>query len=508
MSEPVSSTAPIADDHATSDGKSHATFRLQLVVVNDGGHEHVTEVAQIDRDEMAMETLGLTLAEGKLILKRIQENVIREQIQDALLRQRNCTECGKARHSKGHHDITIRTLFGNIELKSPRLEHCRCQPHAEKTFSPLQTLLPEHTSPEMLYLEVKWSSLLPYEVSCDLLHDVLPVNEKLSAVTIRNHLFEVAERMEQELGEERPCLIEGCEQDWEQLPIPDGPLTVGLDGGFVRARHKRGCFEVIVGKSVLEFKRDDPEAEKSRKCFGFVQTYDGKPRRRLFELLKSQGMAMNQQVTFLSDGGDDVRKVQQYLNPEAEYWLDWFHVTMRITVMKQMAKGLANEPTVPTQTDSQQPEAPGQKSIEKELQSLKWNLWHGNVERALERIEDLQWELEFTVGKSDNQGKLLKQLREFDTYIRNNQDYIPNYGERYRNGERIATGFVESTVNQVVSKRMVKRQQMQWTERGAHLLLQTRTKVLNGELDETFRRWYPRFRPGMPVLPAALKAAA
>jgi len=47
--------------------------------------------------------------------------------------------------------------------------------------------------------------------------------------------------MEGELGEERPCLIEGCEQDWEQLPLPDGPLTVGLDGGFVRARHKREC---------------------------------------------------------------------------------------------------------------------------------------------------------------------------------------------------------------------------------------------------------------------------
>ena len=140
-----------------------------------------------------------------------------------------------------------------------------------------------------------------------------------------------------------PCLIEGCEQDWEQLPIPDGPLTVGLDGGFVRARHKRGCFEVIVGKSVLEFKRDAEGEEKSRKCFGFVQTYDEKPRRRLFELLKSQGMAMNQQVTFLSDGGDDVRQVQQYLNPEAEYLLDWFHITMRITVMKQMAKGLAKK---------------------------------------------------------------------------------------------------------------------------------------------------------------------
>ena len=34
----------------------------------------------------------------------------------------------------------------------------------------------------------------------------------------------------------------------------------------------------------------------------------------------------------------------------------------------------------------------------------------------------------------------------------------------------------------------------QWTLRGAHLLLQTRTKVLNNELEEVFRRWYPRFR--------------
>jgi hypothetical protein len=53
---------------------------------------------------------------------------------------------------------------------------------------------------------------------------------------------------------------------------------------------------------------------------------------------------------------------------------------------------------------------------------------------------------------------------------------------------------VESTVNQVISKRMVKKQQMQWTPRGAHLLLQTRTKVLNNELEAVFRRWYPRFR--------------
>lgn len=480
-------------------------FRLQLVVVNDSGYEQVQEMARLERAGVEMETLGLTLAEGKLVLKRIQEVMVEEQVNDHVAQRRSCPDCGGARHGKGHNDITVRTLFGNVEVKSPRLEHCPCQPHEEKSFSPLQKVLPEHTSPELLYLEVKWGSLVPYEVSCDLLHEVLPVDQKLSAVTIRNHLFEVAERMENELGQERSCLIEGCEQDWEQLPIPDGPLTVGLDGGFVRARHKRGCFEVIVGKSILEFKRkDEEEAENSKKCFGFVQTFDEKPRRRLFELLKSQGMAMNQQVTFLSDGGDDVRQVQQYLSPEAEYWLDWFHITMRITVMKQMAKGLAAETKTPTKADSE-PAAGPKRELDKELQSLKWNLWHGNVDRALERIEDLQWELELMAGDTEKRDKLLKQVREFDGYIRNNREFIPNYGERYRNGERISTAFVESTVNQVVSKRMVKKQAMQWTERGAHLLLQTRTRVLNGELEETFRRWYPKFRP---QLPAEAKVAA
>ena len=52
--------------------------------------------------------------------------------------------------------------------------------------------------------------------------------------------------------------------------------------------------------------------------------------------------------------------------------------------------------------------------------------------------------------------KLLKILREFDTYIRLNAGFTPNYGDRYRHGEPISTAFVESTVNQVISKRFVK----------------------------------------------------
>lgn len=69
--------------------------------------------------------------------------------------------------------------------------------------------------------------------------------------------------------------------------------------------------------------------------------------------------------------------------------------------------------------------------------------------------------------------------------------FIPNYGERYRSSEPISTAFVESTVTEVVSKRMMMKQQMRWTKRGAHWLLQVRTQTLNGELQDMFHGWYP-----------------
>ena len=63
------------------------------------------------------------------------------------------------------------------------------------------------------------------------------------------------------------------------------------------------------------------------------------------------------------------------------------------------------------------------------------------------------------------------------------------------------------TINQVVSRRFVKKQQMQWTLKGAHLLLQTRTKVLNNELEDVFRRWFPQFRPKAQTISPEQKAA-
>ena len=78
------------------------------------------------------------------------------------------------------------------------------------------------------------------------------------------------------------------------------------------------------------------------------------------------------------------------------------------------------------------------------------------VARARDRIEDIHCFLDNEELTGENSRKLRKALDEFDTYVAVNEALIPNYGERWRNEESIATGFVESAVNQIVSKRFAK----------------------------------------------------
>ncbi len=55
-----------------------------------------------------------------------------------------------------------------------------------------------------------------------------------------------------------------------------------------------------------------------------------------------QEMQENQQVVFLSDGGEDIRQVREYLHPNSDHVIDWIHITMRLTILQQQTKRLAN----------------------------------------------------------------------------------------------------------------------------------------------------------------------
>jgi hypothetical protein len=72
---------------------------------------------------------------------------------------------------------------------------------------------------------------------------------------------------------------------------------------------------------------------------------------------------------------------------------------------------------------------------------------------------------------------------ELQRYALLNQRSLADYGRAWRAGERISTAHIESTVNQLVSHRMCKKQQMRWSRLCAQLLLHVRTALLNGRLE-------------------------
>ena len=422
-------------------------FEITLRVTTPDGEMEEREVIVLDKGHERHEDIGLSIEEGKALLKALQHKIVEAQTEAFCAPKSVCQGCQRRLRCKGAHAIRYRTVFGDITARSPRYYRCRCKGLRPKTFSPLADLLPDHTAPELLWLETRWASLVSFGVSARLLKDVLPIGESLSAETVRNHLHKAARRMEDELADEQVFFIETCPRDRVSMPLPEGRITVGIDGGYVRSQEKKQPhFEVMVAKSM--------PADRPNRYLGLVHTHDTRPKRRLHEVLKEQGLQENQPVTFLTDGGDTVQNMAQYMAPASEHLLDWFHITMRITVMRQYVKGLSHH----------NPEEG--RAVDRLLRQIKGFLWNGNLRDGHRVIKVLVMDLECIETDYPSIKALRKAAGEFEVYIRNNAWMIPNYAERRRYGERVSTGFVESAINTVVGKRFGKRQQMRWSKPG------------------------------------------
>ncbi|MGH9068308.1 MAG: ISKra4 family transposase, partial [Acidimicrobiales bacterium] len=224
----------------------------------------VRDVFSMERGALSPDTLGLRLDEANGLLSAVQEAVVDQQVNLALATQSACPDCGEDRRHKDTRGIVVRSLYGTLHLRSPRWWHCNCRPHDTRTFSPLAALFPERTTPELAYLEAKFSGLAAYGASAKLLGEVLPLGRRLHATTLSRQAQAVAERLEDELGDERWSFIDTCQRDRDALPRPDMPLVVSLDGGYVHSAEQRsrrdGWFEVIAGRAT--------PVEGPSKCFG------------------------------------------------------------------------------------------------------------------------------------------------------------------------------------------------------------------------------------------------
>jgi hypothetical protein len=82
--------------------------------------------------------------------------------------------------------IEVKTLLGAVEVANSRWNRCSCQQNGPKTFRPASAWLRGTTSSELLYLETKWASLIPFAKAAELLGEVLPI--EANHETVRQHL--------------------------------------------------------------------------------------------------------------------------------------------------------------------------------------------------------------------------------------------------------------------------------------------------------------------------------
>lgn len=168
-----------------------------------------------------------------------------------------------------------------------------------------------------------------------------------------------------------------------------------------------------------------------------------------------------------------MKRLKFALPQPAKHILDWFHIAMKLRPVEQTAAWWARR--LPPDE---------QEEFQEDIAAVGWRLWNGQTDRAIDLIGRLFHDL-----KGDEQGSaaivsLRGGLLSLRTYIAQNRGSIANYGARYREGKRIASTAAEASVNNLVARRMVKKQQMRWSERGANLLLQVRVALANGDLAE------------------------
>ena len=97
------------------------------------------------------------------------------------------------------------------------------------------------------------------------------------------------------------------------------------------------------------------------------------------------------------------------------------------------------------------------------IESAKWRLWHGRWKGCLIKLAEVcRWTEVKSFREIDGITPLRRHLRDLLAYLEANQCGLVNYGARHRRGEPISTAFVESAINEIVARRMIKKQQMRW----------------------------------------------
>ena len=462
-------------------------WKITIEGVDEFGTAHCAEMEiKKDFDRLSSGEIGFSLADGKVIMAQLQAIVVRQQCETYVWTKRFCADCETFRCIKDYTKRSIRTVFGRVEVKNPRILSCqRCLPAFCSASVVLRDICPDQATPELMELSARLGSLMPYRKAADVMAEFLPVPPTESFVTLRHRTLTLGKRLDEKARErewfEPP---QDCEQRQIELDLPDDPereFVVSID-----TAHVRGSAEVEGRTFEIAVARCGRGGRGSRPGHYFVTADTSKRdmRSRTLQALQHEGYAGRGEVTVLSDGAEILKRLPRSMPHPTTHIIDWFHIAMKIQPLQQVADHIVRW---------RQERIGETAALDKQIQALKWKLWHGQVDRAIQHLERIIAEMTRLCGEDDLSARRVWNLAQpLLTYIRSNRHSIVDYGARHRSGRRIATSLAESAVNSLVARRMVKKQQMQWSRRGAHLMLQVRAAVLNGDLRQRLAYQPPR----------------
>ncbi len=327
-------------------------WRVKLVAELEPGVTAETEVARIERGEEAgLADLGLRLDEAKRLTAALQAEIVTAQVTTAGERRRWCAGCGRMLASKGHYATTFRSLFGDVPVRVRRLLVCPCHgPGEPKSFAALD-LGAGAVAPELAYVTARYAALAPFGKVAALLSELLPVGGARNAGTVRNRTLRVGEDVVQQHS------IETAKRVLAQA----GPVVVGLDGGYVRSRHRRKerHFEVVAGKVI--------DAHGVQHRFAFARNGQAASAAAFRQALAAAGVGADTPAAVLCDGDAGLWRLQREVLPGATLVLDWWHAAVRFEHALQAARGLGAG-TADTHLADE---------AVRGLERAKWRLWHG-----------------------------------------------------------------------------------------------------------------------------------
>jgi hypothetical protein len=450
--------------------------KIHIELITDWGKSKTVEACEFFRPmtEFSAETVGLSLDDGKKLLHAVQQHVVESQTWELTEPYRICPTCLGLQRLKDYQVRRLDTVFGTVRFRSPRLISCDCEPpfFLEVAFCPFMLRLPERSTPELQRLQATLASEMSYRRAANILRRFLPASSNLNHATVQNRTLRLGERLQ----------AAGYAPAEAATPSSKAPakVTLTVDGGFVRSQATGGPpnFEIVTGRIVSP--GDRPYV------FAWVRSEAGSMQERLMSVLRAKTIAPEPQVSVITDGDTGVQHLHRLLAGRVRSILDWFHVSMRVRWLEQIVSGLDNHSETEYYT---------KRLLAEYLAKLRWHFWHANVKKAKDKLRHIialcRCVIPETASFRTRLDHLDDRAYEFFYFLRSNKGTLIDYGKRYRAGKPVSTAMAESAVNQVINARMCKRQQMRWSPRGAHLLVQVRCAVINGDLASRLRRWSP-----------------